>query len=92
MNNTPTRLRDAGYSLISPGFGQPKSGSIRTAHVAAEWNKTLCGRTLSEPARLSQRGYLHSGNHRFAFPIGGRKAGRIALPGLPYPKKLDRAA
>ena len=59
MNSTPNRLRDAGHKLISPGFGQPRSGSIRTAHVAAEWNTTLCGKTLSEPSRLSQPGYLH---------------------------------
>jgi hypothetical protein len=33
----------------------------------------------------------HSGNHRYAFPIGKSRAGRVAIAGLPYPKKLDDA-
>ena len=54
-----TAARDAGHALISPGFGLPRRGVVRTAHVRVEWNTTLCGKTLAEPSRLPAQGYLH---------------------------------
>ena len=56
--NSPKSLRERGVKMVRQGFATMNRGTIKPVHVRAEWNTTLCGKTLTEPNTIGSIEYL----------------------------------